>query len=145
MVPVLEPEPRLPPVLEPPTVPPEVLPAVPPMEPPVVDPVDEEPLPSEPVPEVPRRLLEENLWRAIRHGLSGELIDLARGEVVPARARIEQLIEWVAPVADELGTTPYLTVPAANAAERQLARHAEGATLREIYAEQVAAGEPVRD
>ena len=41
------------------------------------------------------------------------------------------------PVADELGVTPYLKVPAANAAERQIARHEEGATLEEIYAEQV--------
>jgi hypothetical protein len=30
-----------------------------------------------------------------------------------------------------------LTIPAANAAERQRARLEEGATLREIYAEQV--------
>src|SRR6188508_2595727 len=57
---------------------------------------------GEPLPDHPRRLLEENLWRAIRYGLSGELIDLERREVVPARARIEQLIDWVQPVADEL-------------------------------------------
>src|SRR5579862_3535008 len=31
---------------------------------------------GEPLAEVPHRLLEENLWRAIRNGLSGELIDL---------------------------------------------------------------------
>src|SRR6201987_5989540 len=43
---------------------------------------------GEPLPDLPRRLLEENLWRAIRHGLSGELIDFARGESVPARARL---------------------------------------------------------
>ena len=61
---------------------------------------------------------------------------------MPARARIEQLIDWVQPVADEIGAAPYLRVPAANAAERQRARFAEGATLEEIYAEQVAAGEP---
>ena len=30
---------------------------------------------GEPLPDLPHRLLEENLWRAIRHGLSGELID----------------------------------------------------------------------
>ena len=42
------------------------------------------------------------------------------------------------PVADELGVTPYLKVPAANAAERQIARNEEGASLEEIYAEQVA-------
>ena len=41
------------------------------------------------------------------------------------------------PVADELGVTPFLVVPAANAAERQIARFEEGATLEEIYAEQV--------
>ncbi len=98
---------------------------------------------GEPLPDLPNRLLEENLWRAIRYGLSGELIDFDHGEPVPARTRIEQLIDWVGPVADEIGATPFLAVPAANAAERQLARFAEGATLREIYAEQVAAGERI--
>src|SRR5881398_2801712 len=83
---------------------------------------------GEPLPDHPNRLLEENLWRAIRHGLSGELLDLERGEPLPARARIEQLIEWALPVADELGVTPYLVVPAQNAAERQLARYEQGAT-----------------
>ena len=98
---------------------------------------------GEPLPDLPHRLLEENLWRAIRYGLSGELIDFERGEPVPARARIEQLLEWVAPVADEIGAAPFLAIPAANAAERQIERVAEGATLREIYAEQVQAGERI--
>ena len=91
---------------------------------------------GEPLPDFPRRLIEENLWRAIRYGLSGELIDLASGEVLPARAHLERLAEWVLPVADELGCADYLAIPAANAAERQIARHAEGASLHEIYAEQ---------
>ena len=94
---------------------------------------------GEPLPDHPRRLIEENTWRAIRYGLSGELIDLERGDVLPARARIEQLVEWVLPVADEIGATPWLRVPERNGAERQIARHAEGASLEEIYAEQVAA------
>ena len=92
---------------------------------------------GEPLPSWPNRLLEENLWRAIRHGLSGELIDLERGETMPARARIEQLIEWVLPVAEELGAAPWLAVPERNAAERQIARHEEGATMEQIFAEQV--------
>ncbi len=92
---------------------------------------------GEPLPDFPHRLIEENLWRAIRYGLSGELIDLASGEVRPARAHLERLIEWVQPVAEEIGAASYLAVPAANAAERQIARHQEGATLEEIYAEQV--------
>jgi carboxylate-amine ligase len=89
------------------------------------------------------RELEENFWRAIRWGLSGHLIDLRTREVRPARAAIEELIEWVQPVAGELGTADYLSVPVANAAERQIARFEEGASLEEIYAEQVRAGEPV--
>ena len=52
---------------------------------------------GEPLPDLPHRLLEENLWRAIRYGLSGELIDFERGEPIPARARLEQLLDWVAP------------------------------------------------
>jgi carboxylate-amine ligase len=92
---------------------------------------------GEPVPDFPHRLIEENLWRAIRYGLSGELIDLATGEVRPARAHLERLIEWVLPVAEELGCADHLAIPPANAAERQIARHADGASLQEIYAEQV--------
>jgi carboxylate-amine ligase len=94
---------------------------------------------GEPIALHPHRLIEENMWRAIRYGLSGELIDLDRGDVVPARAKIERLVEWVLPVAEEIGAAPYLAVPATNAAERQIARAEEGATLAEIYTEQVAA------
>jgi hypothetical protein len=49
----------------------------------------------------------------------------------------------VQPVADEIGATPFLAVPAANAAERQIARYEDGATLEEIYAEQVRPKEQV--
>jgi carboxylate-amine ligase len=91
----------------------------------------------------PHREIEENFWRAIRWGLAGELIDLRTHEVRPARAGIEDLIEWVQPVADELGAAEYLAVPAANAAERQIARFEEGASLEEIYAEEVRPKEAV--
>jgi glutamate---cysteine ligase / carboxylate-amine ligase len=96
---------------------------------------------GEPLPDFPHRLIEENLWRAIRWGLSGELIDLPTGEVRPAREHLERLAEWIAPVADELGAP--LVVPGANAAERQIAKHEEGATLREIYAQHVLERAPV--
>jgi glutamate---cysteine ligase / carboxylate-amine ligase len=90
---------------------------------------------GEPLPDHPHRLIEENFWRAIRYGLTGELIDLSTGEVRPAREHLERLAEWIAPVADELGVP--LVVPASTSSERQRARLEEGATLREIYAEQV--------
>jgi carboxylate-amine ligase len=92
---------------------------------------------GEPLPDHSRRLIEENLWRAIRYGLSGELIDLSTGEVRPAREHLERLVEWVLPAAEEIGAASHLAIPAANSAERQIARHREGATLEEIYAEQV--------
>jgi carboxylate-amine ligase len=106
---------------------------------------------GEPIPTHPHRLLEENFWRAIRHGLAGELLDLdrfAEGRVRSARQALEELVDWVLPVAEELGAASYLALPAANAAERQIARYEEDASLREIYAEQVArtrdlAAEPV--
>ena len=99
---------------------------------------------GEPVVYQPHRLIEENTWRAIRYGLSGELIDLDRGDVLPARARIERLVDWVVPVAEEIGAAPYLAIPERNVAERQIARSEEGWSLREIFAEQVAATAAVR-
>jgi glutamate---cysteine ligase / carboxylate-amine ligase len=97
---------------------------------------------GEPLPQPPRRMIEENFWRAIRYGLSGSLLDPGTYEVRPARAELERLAAWIAPVADELGVQ--LTVPTTTAAERQIARFEEGWTLEEIYAEQVRAGEVVR-
>jgi glutamate---cysteine ligase / carboxylate-amine ligase len=98
---------------------------------------------AEPLPSLPHRLIEENTWRAIRYGLTGELIDFATGNVVPARARIEQLIEWVATVAGEIGAAPYLGVPAANASERQYGRLEELVSHRAVFAELVRVPERV--
>ena len=92
---------------------------------------------GEPLPNLPHRLIEENMWRAIRYGLGGDLIDFDRGDVVPARARIEALIEWVSPVAEEIGAASYLAVPESNAAERQYARVAELGSHRDVFAELV--------
>jgi glutamate---cysteine ligase / carboxylate-amine ligase len=92
---------------------------------------------GEPLPDHPPRLIEENFWRAIRYGLSGELIDLATGEVRPAREALAELVEWVAPVAEELGCAGLLQIPAENAAERQMARHDAGETMESIYAQEV--------
>jgi carboxylate-amine ligase len=92
---------------------------------------------GEPLPNHPHRLIEENLWRAIRHGLSGELIDLGAGTVRPARAALEELVDWTLPVAEELGVAAYLNVPTANAAERQIARFEAGASIEDVYAQEI--------
>jgi carboxylate-amine ligase len=98
---------------------------------------------GEPLPSYPPRLIEENFWRAIRHGLSGSFIDLDSGELRPARAHLERLIEWVQPTAEELGAAQWLAVPAANSAERQIAQYEDGATMEEIYAGLARRKEPV--
>jgi carboxylate-amine ligase len=97
---------------------------------------------GEPLPAHPHRLIEENLWRAIRHGLSDTFIDLDSGEVLPARQRIEDLLTWVAPVGEELGLASFLSVPERNAAERQIARYESDESLEAVYAREVL--EPVR-
>jgi carboxylate-amine ligase len=92
---------------------------------------------GEPIPTLPHRLIEENFWRATRHGLSGELIDFQSGDSIPARARLEQLVDWVQPVAEEIGAASYLSIPEANSAERQYARLEELGSHREVFAELV--------
>jgi carboxylate-amine ligase len=92
---------------------------------------------------LPHRYIEENFWRAIRYGLSGELIDFARGEPIPARQRIEELVAWVLPAAEEICAASFLAIPEQNAAERQIERFESGASLEEIYAEQVRATETI--
>ena len=62
---------------------------------------------------------------------------------MPARARLEQLIDWVMPVAEETGAAPFLGLTAANAAERQQARWQDGETLEQIYAVEGRAGERI--
>ena len=98
---------------------------------------------GEPVVPLPHRYIEENFWRAIRWGLRGELIDFERSEAIPARQRLEELIEWAMPAAEEIGAASYLSLPDRNAAERQIERFEDGASLEEIYAEQVKATEAI--
>ena len=87
-------------------------------------------------PPPPARVIEENMWRAIRHGLAGRMIDADRGQEYPARALPERLLAWTAPARAALGVDPAL--PHEDGAERQ--RHAleGGATMEEVYAAEVA-------
>jgi glutamate---cysteine ligase / carboxylate-amine ligase len=89
-----------------------------------------------PFTETPGRLIEENLWRAIRYGLDGELLDLERGESFPAAEAVDRLLEWSAPVRAELGID--VTLPALNGAQRQRRMSEAGVAINEIYAAVVA-------
>jgi glutamate---cysteine ligase / carboxylate-amine ligase len=83
----------------------------------------------------PRRLIEENLWRAVRYGQDGRLIDLDRVEEFPAAAAVERLLSWTAPVRAELALEP--SFPALNGAQRQRRAIDAGATMQSVFAEAV--------
>jgi carboxylate-amine ligase len=84
----------------------------------------------------PGRMIEENLWRAIRYGLDGKMIDLERGEEYPAAALGDRLLAWTAPARAALGIEPLL--PAENGAQRQRRAIEGGASLEEVFATEVA-------
>ncbi|HLM08247.1 MAG TPA: YbdK family carboxylate-amine ligase [Thermoleophilaceae bacterium] len=84
----------------------------------------------------PPRLVEENFWRAIRHGLDGRLIDFERVEEYPAAEAAERLLAWTAPAREALGIDP--AVPDENGAQRQKRALAAGASMEDVYAAEVA-------
>jgi len=49
-----------------------------------------------------KMLIEENKWRAVRHGLDGKMIDFGKGTEVPVRELIGELLEFVDDVIDDL-------------------------------------------
>ena len=85
-----------------------------------------------PFAELPRRLIEENVWRAVRHGLDGELLDLERAEPYPAAEVTERLMSWSAPVRAELGID--VALPTLNGAQRQRRMTDGGMSLPDAYA-----------
>src|SRR5579885_534334 len=55
-----------------------------------------------------RALIMENKWRAARYGLDGKLIDFGKQMEVPVRHLIGEILEMIAPEAEELGSTEEL-------------------------------------
>jgi carboxylate-amine ligase len=86
---------------------------------------------SDPAP----RVIEENMWRAIRYGLEGKMVDLERAEEYPAVEIVERLAAWTEPVRGELGVE--LAFPERNGALRQRRMIEAGATREEVFAASV--------
>jgi carboxylate-amine ligase len=78
-------------------------------------------------PAVPGRLIEENMWRAIRYGQDGRLLDLEaeRVEEYEAAEAAERLRAW---------TGADVPLPELNGAQRQRRLIDTGATPAEVYA-----------
>jgi len=82
------------------------------------------------------REVEENLWRAIRHGAGGKMIDFRAGEEVETRAVFERLLDWTEPARVGLGIDVALIE--ANGAERARAELSGGASFEDVYRAAVA-------
>jgi glutamate---cysteine ligase / carboxylate-amine ligase len=89
---------------------------------------------GETLPDLPHRLIEENMWRAIRYGQDGRLLDLEAGaaggpdaiEEYPAAEALDRLRAW---------TGSDVVLPELNGAQRQRRMIDAGAGPAEVYAE----------
>jgi carboxylate-amine ligase len=79
----------------------------------------------------PPRMVEENMWRAIRYGLDGAMIDLESGNEFASAALTDRLLEWTAPARAQLGID--VSFPAQNGAQRQ---H-RAASMEEAFAAEI--------
>jgi carboxylate-amine ligase len=82
------------------------------------------------------REVEENLWRAIRHGLSGKMIDFRRGVEVEARRALDEILAWAEPARSQLGIE--LRLPERNGAQRAREALDAGISIEDIYRDAVA-------
>jgi glutamate---cysteine ligase / carboxylate-amine ligase len=82
------------------------------------------------------REIEENLWRAIRHGAGGRMIDFRRGEELPTRSLLEQVLVWSEPARAQLGLD--LRLPEQNGAQRAREALDAGVSIEDIYRDAVA-------
>jgi glutamate---cysteine ligase / carboxylate-amine ligase len=82
------------------------------------------------------REIEENLWRAIRHGMSGRQIDFRRGVEVEARVVLERLLAWTEPARTQLGIE--VELPERNGAQRAREALDAGVAIEDLYRDAVA-------
>ncbi len=97
-------------------------------------------------------LINENKWRAIRHGIDGSLIDFGKQVEVPFRALALELLEFVDDVVDDLGSRSaveyvHTILRDGTSADRQLRIYQETGHLHAVVdsvAAETMAGVPVQ-
>jgi len=97
-------------------------------------------------------LINENKWRAIRHGIDGSLIDFGKQTEVPFRALALELLEFVDDVVDDLGSRSaveyvHIILRDGTSADRQLRVYQETGHLHAVVdsvAAETMAGVPVQ-
>ena len=84
-----------------------------------------------------RSLIMENKWRAARYGLDGKMIDFGKQTEVDARVLIGEILEFVADVSRELGSTEEIgyirsILEHGTGADRQLRVYSETGDLKKV-------------
>jgi carboxylate-amine ligase len=82
------------------------------------------------------REIEENLWRAIRHGMSGRQIDFRAETEVEARAALDRLLTRTEPARSQLGLE--IDLPEQNGAQRAREALDAGTSIEDIFRDAVA-------
>jgi carboxylate-amine ligase len=82
------------------------------------------------------REIEENLWRAIRHGAGGRMIDFRRGVEVETREMLDAVLAWSEPARSQLGIE--VGLPPKNGSERAREALDAGLAIEDIYRDAVA-------
>lgn len=77
------------------------------------------------------REIEENLWRAIRYGLAGEMIDFRAGRALPTLELAQRMFAWSEPARRQLGID--VSLPRLNGAESFRRLVAEHGSLAQAY------------
>ncbi|MBK6827844.1 MAG: carboxylate-amine ligase [Chitinophagaceae bacterium] len=84
-----------------------------------------------------RALLNENKWRASRYGVDGQLIDFGKEEEVNTRALLYELLDFLDPVLDHLGSRHRIAyihkmLENGTGADRQLAAFEKSKNLTDV-------------
>jgi glutamate---cysteine ligase / carboxylate-amine ligase len=82
------------------------------------------------------REIEENLWRAIRHGMAGRTVDFRRGVEIETREALERLLAWTEPARSALGIE--VALPERNGAQRAREALDAGISIEDIYRDAIA-------
>ncbi|HEX9968350.1 MAG TPA: YbdK family carboxylate-amine ligase [Solirubrobacterales bacterium] len=80
--------------------------------------------------------IEENLWRAIRHGRDGKQIDFRRGRELEMSEVLDGLLAWTEPARSQLGID--VALPERNGAQRAREALDAGISIEDIYRDAVA-------
>lgn len=83
------------------------------------------------------REIEENLWRAVRYGMDGRLIDFSKGREVETSEALEGALERTTEAREALGIE--VDLPARNGAQRAREMLAEGLDIPGVFREFVTA------